>query len=702
MMHKHWTDLLPYYVAGTLSQKQAAELERHLAGCEDCRQTVREWQRVAEVVRSETQQWAAQTPQIPPQSVLTAAFSSNGRGTLPPTETSRMRLALSRSASARSTSIVTLAAVIAILLIGGVLLLSVLSDPDSPSQGAASRPTGTPTRPTLQAFTATPDSLHTPTFTPFGGAVNRSPTPTRGLFLNSPSPQTVYGPTPTARYNDSIGTGSYSLITLEQIDQIPANTAVRIDYAWYDGTEWIYAIMTANGYTMGYARDWQLRYVSGYTTPVATPTARYQDSIGVGGYSMITLEQVGPIPAEKRVRIGSAWLTESGWMYDIYAQDDVSAEAREDQITYAPGVTPGPTATSPFDSSYGYALITLEQVGPIPPDTRVSIGSAWYDRIDGWYYQIVTRNGQAATAHQSQIAYVPGMTPGPIPTSKYNNSPGGYPLVTLEQVGPIPPNTRVRISHSWYDAVDGWIFVVITQDEETSVEAYEYQLMYAPGVTPGPTPTARYMDIGFSGYPLTLLENVGTIRAGEPVRIGGGHYAALDGWTYTVVAQDEVRTAEVPERLVTLAGAKTPTPTSTACAYTTTLTGDCPQTQYQITAAYLPFERGFMLWRADTRQVYVLYSDTNTYDTFVDTWSEGETIPDDGRQPPAGTFRPQRGFGKIWAAQPAVRDRLGWATGAETGYSTLIEMHNFNIVLTLPGGQVLLLEELPPIWVLVP
>jgi len=35
--HEHWREELPAYLLGALEPGQAAELERHLAGCEDCR-----------------------------------------------------------------------------------------------------------------------------------------------------------------------------------------------------------------------------------------------------------------------------------------------------------------------------------------------------------------------------------------------------------------------------------------------------------------------------------------------------------------------------------------------------------------------------------------------------------------------------------------------------------------------------------------
>jgi hypothetical protein len=111
-----------------------------------------------------------------------------------------------------------------------------------------------------------------------------------------------------------------------------------------------------------------------------------------------------------------------------------------------------------------------------------------------------------------------------------------------------------------------------------------------------------------------------------------------------------------------------------ACPYTGALIGGCPVTQQQqIQAAYQPFTGGFMFWRGDTREIYVLYKDRSSA-KYPDTWQEGETL-NITETPPAGQMQPTRGFGKVWATQPGVRERLGWALAAETGYTTPFETH---------------------------
>lgn len=104
----------------------------------------------------------------------------------------------------------------------------------------------------------------------------------------------------------------------------------------------------------------------------------------------------------------------------------------------------------------------------------------------------------------------------------------------------------------------------------------------------------------------------------------------------------------------------------------------CPQ-QYPpfdkemlVQTAYQPFEHGAMLWVSRTtfvqeKLIYVFFDD-GTFQQFDDTWKDGD--PASGNlTPPAGLIEPVRGFGKVWreGTGARVRERLGWATKAETG-----------------------------------
>jgi len=88
-------------------------------------------------------------------------------------------------------------------------------------------------------------------------------------------------------------------------------------------------------------------------------------------------------------------------------------------------------------------------------------------------------------------------------------------------------------------------------------------------------------------------------------------------------------------------------------------------------AVWQPFERGYMLWRSDTRRVIVFYSD-RTWTEFTDQWTEGAAIPSRG-SPPPGLLTPTRGFGYIWSTYDDVFNRIGWARVEEKGFCAKIQ-----------------------------
>ncbi|MBI1298449.1 protein kinase [bacterium] len=79
-----------------------------------------------------------------------------------------------------------------------------------------------------------------------------------------------------------------------------------------------------------------------------------------------------------------------------------------------------------------------------------------------------------------------------------------------------------------------------------------------------------------------------------------------------------------------------------------------------------PFQRGSALWQLDGQQrIYVRYDTNDTWEWFPNTWSPGdpEDIDDPALEPDEiGLLVPERGIGKLWAENEAMRNTLGWAT----------------------------------------
>jgi LysM repeat protein len=118
-------------------------------------------------------------------------------------------------------------------------------------------------------------------------------------------------------------------------------------------------------------------------------------------------------------------------------------------------------------------------------------------------------------------------------------------------------------------------------------------------------------------------------------------------------------------------------------------------------AEFQRFERGYMIWRSDTGDIFVLTQDPGRY-TFWTLWSAtGATVP--VGTPPGGEYAPGGHFAEAWSelgpaelgGSQALRDMLGWATAPVKSY-TLTEQARLDgrfpdfdtLYLGWPDGEV--------------
>lgn len=181
----------------------------------------------------------------------------------------------------------------------------------------------------------------------------------------------------------------------------------------------------------------------------------------------------------------------------------------------------------------------------------------------------------------------------------------------------------------------------------------------------------------------------------------------------------------------TPASTSTSAPTATPLPATRTLTPAPTDafptpTALDISAAFQPFEHGFMIWRGDSRRVWVAVCCTSTdplqgrWLTFNDSWIEGMPADDPSIVPPAKLYQPARGFGLIWRtgsvpSGETIRDLLGWAIAPEQGYTAHLEYHpggfidpagHFNLrpgdfTINTPDGKQYAFHEAGPAWSLI-
>jgi LysM repeat protein len=120
-----------------------------------------------------------------------------------------------------------------------------------------------------------------------------------------------------------------------------------------------------------------------------------------------------------------------------------------------------------------------------------------------------------------------------------------------------------------------------------------------------------------------------------------------------------------------------------------------PGSAYQLRLNYQPFERGFMIWRADNSGVTAYFGATNgtlrDYPARIYGRLPDNPVPD---LPPFGFVRPIFGFGKVWGNYVDVRNALGWGTGAEQGYVSTVTRYSRSLFdFTLPNGNRVLVSN---------
>jgi hypothetical protein len=114
----------------------------------------------------------------------------------------------------------------------------------------------------------------------------------------------------------------------------------------------------------------------------------------------------------------------------------------------------------------------------------------------------------------------------------------------------------------------------------------------------------------------------------------------------------------------------------------------------EVPAATQAFERGVMLWtnirnvpvprfKPGVPDIIAFIQPGPTQQAFDDTWVAGQDPDTPPFTPPAaGLYAPWRSFGTVWAANPALRDAIGWATQPEAQARTAdIQLFSIGLVM---------------------
>lgn len=106
-------------------------------------------------------------------------------------------------------------------------------------------------------------------------------------------------------------------------------------------------------------------------------------------------------------------------------------------------------------------------------------------------------------------------------------------------------------------------------------------------------------------------------------------------------------------------------------------------------AAVQSFENGQMVWLGKTQEILVVLYD-GEWRSFADTFKEGEPERDPSLVTPGELLQPERGFGKVWRANPDVQEAIGWATQKEQGVTATVQEYERGRMVRV-SGQVLIL-----------
>lgn len=103
------------------------------------------------------------------------------------------------------------------------------------------------------------------------------------------------------------------------------------------------------------------------------------------------------------------------------------------------------------------------------------------------------------------------------------------------------------------------------------------------------------------------------------------------------------------------------------------------------------FQRGQMLWRSDTKTIYVVETRWRSY---PDLWRDGDPAADPNLTPPPGFFQPVRGFGRVWRDQlGGANASIGWATGQERGLTGGVRPWQGGLVFRLDEELLILFND---------
>lgn len=363
------------------------------------------------------------------------------------------------------------------------------------------------------------------------------------------------------------------------------------------------------------------------------------------------------------------------------ANANIISEGQRLRVPRVPVVwTPTPTATATATATLAGAAILSFTSSPNPANFNSNVTLAWQTRGAGG---VVMRNANRTSLQISTSAMLP---------------PNGSRTFSLME--PVITNGTITITLLLTDATGALLTNAsggnYSQDLIIRLNPYPTVVTFVSNpatVNAGGTATLAWTTQNATSASLSRLGSDG--RVSEQL----GTFSANGSTAVTIptgVTSVTYFLSVIDASGVTNDARITLTVNATTCAFSSYISETCPTTQTaNVASAYQSFQSGRMVWRGDTRQIYVLYNN-GTAQVFSDTYN-GETITP--QNPPDPSLRqPMNGFGWLWQNDSTLRAAIGWANDVEASYNSTYETTSINrVYFTFPNNTIVRLEN-SSIW----
>ncbi len=175
------------------------------------------------------------------------------------------------------------------------------------------------------------------------------------------------------------------------------------------------------------------------------------------------------------------------------------------------------------------------------------------------------------------------------------------------------------------------------------------------------------------------------IQVGDISGYVSGRYVKVNGGSSTSAAPTPIVAA----------------PGRTACPMTlfwsSTPLDICAGAVNKTQAAYQTYEHGFMIWLADSGDIWVFIEAGSRSPWLHIRQGDYAGFSDNTLPAPTGRVQPINGFGRVWANVrgvnfPQLNDELGWATSNEASYTATWQFFgrtsHVHTYMTVPNGRV--------------